>query len=100
MPGYEERVMKRAHKAAKNMILVIIAFLVQWSASTVYGIWRAANVPMTLPLLQTAMISANIGGILNGIVFAILRHQKRSQNKDESPCSPKPTPLSISVSAP
>ena len=79
MPGYKERVVERAHKAANNMILLIVAFLVQWIATTIYGIWRALGIPMPLTLLQTAMISVNMGGILNCVVFTILRSQKMKQ---------------------
>ena len=85
MPGYQECVVKRAHKAAQNMTLLIVAFSVQWIASTIYGIWRALDIPVPLQLMQTAMTAANVGGVLNGIVFAILRHQKISQQKEELP---------------
>ena len=77
--GYERRVTKRAHKAAKNMILLVVTFLIQWCPVSVYGLWMALNNSLApLELLESGIVSANIGGLLNGIVFLILRFQQKN----------------------
>ena len=82
LKGYERRVTKRAHKAAKNMILFVSAFLIQWCPVGVFTLWTALHNVAPLPVLQCGIISSNIGGLLNGFVFMVVRHQQKKSRRN------------------
>lgn len=70
---------KASHKAAKTMSLFVTAFFIQWWAMGVYGVWQLfATVPQVL--FQAVTTFSNLGGVLNGIVFIII---KKRQNATE-----------------
>ena len=60
LPGYEKRVRKRSYETAKNMIMMILAFLIQWLLPSVYGLWRALDIPTPLSLYYGVVISSNM----------------------------------------
>ncbi|XP_062595460.1 uncharacterized protein LOC134256815 [Saccostrea cucullata] len=70
---------RKSAQAAKNMSLFVLVFIIQWWALVVYGAWQMAveNVPLEMFLLVTTF--SNIGGVLNGIVFLLMRRNKKRQ---------------------
>ncbi|XP_021344365.1 uncharacterized protein LOC110444301, partial [Mizuhopecten yessoensis] len=74
--GRQASTVRASHKIARTMSLFVTAFFVQWWAMALYGIWQlaTADVPQTLFHLVTTF--SNIGGILNGIIFVIIRRRK------------------------
>lgn len=73
--GENAAAIKASHKAAKNMSLFVTAFFVQWWALTVYGAWQlASEVPQIL--FQAVTTFSNLGGVLNGIVFIIIKKRQ------------------------
>ena len=75
------------------MSLFVLVFFIQWSALAVFGIWVmiTKNVPLAMFLLVTSF--SNIGGILNGIVFLIMRRNKTRKT------APKPTVSKLKTGA-
>ncbi|XP_076099867.1 uncharacterized protein LOC143069223 [Mytilus galloprovincialis] len=74
--GKSYKSLEASHRAAKTMSLFVTAFLVQWWAMAMYGIWQwVTDVPQLLFNFVTTF--SNIGGILNGIVFIIIVRRKR-----------------------
>ncbi|KAK3094158.1 hypothetical protein FSP39_024794 [Pinctada imbricata] len=71
----------RSHKAARNMSMFVVAFFVQWCPLTVYGLWQLIA-PVPQLLFQMVTTFSNIGGILNGIVFIILKRRKLMSHKE------------------
>lgn len=70
---------KGAHKAAKTMSMFVMAFFIQWWAMAIYGAWQLVeDVPQLL--FQAVTTFSNLGGVLNGIVFIII---KKRQNTTE-----------------
>lgn len=75
--------------AARNMSLFVLAFFIQWWAMSMFGIWAyVAPVPQVVYHLVTTF--SNIGGILNLIVYVIIRkrlilrkHLKKLKKKAE-----------------
>lgn len=62
------------------MSLFVTAYLIQWWALGLYGMWQlVAEVPQLLFNFVTTF--SNIGGILNGIVFIIIMRRKRIDGK-------------------
>ncbi|KAK3093666.1 hypothetical protein FSP39_018658 [Pinctada imbricata] len=81
--GKDARMIRASHKAARTMSLFVAAFFVQWWAMALYGIWQlVAEVPQTL--FQFVTTFSNIGGILNGIVYIIIRRRKLMGPKESS----------------
>lgn len=80
---------RKSTQAAKTMSLFVLVFFIQWWAAAVYGIWMMAaqTVPFAIFLLVTSF--SNIGGILNGIVFLIMRKNKFRKS------APKPTVVCV-----
>ncbi|XP_033733594.1 uncharacterized protein LOC117322764 [Pecten maximus] len=65
-----------SHRAAKSMSLFVMAFFIQWWAMAFYGVWQLiADVPQAI--FQFVTTFSNIGGILNGIVYIIIRRRGR-----------------------
>ncbi|XP_052103650.1 uncharacterized protein LOC127737158 [Mytilus californianus] len=74
--GKSYKALEASHRAAKTMSLFVAAFLVQWWAMAMYGIWQwITDVPQLLFNFVTTF--SNVGGILNGIVFIIIMRRKR-----------------------
>ncbi|VDI54587.1 uncharacterized protein LOC143066614 [Mytilus galloprovincialis] len=75
---------KGAHKAAKTMSLFVTAFFIQWWAMAIYGAWQLVeDVPQLL--FQAVTTFSNLGGVLNGIVFIIIK--KRQNTTEQEPKS-------------
>ena len=63
------------------MSLFVTAFFVQWWALTVYGAWQlASEVPQIL--FQAVTTFSNLGGVLNGIVFIIIKKRQSATDAE------------------
>ena len=64
-----------AIKAAQSMSLFVVAFFVQWSSGGVFAAWALFD---TVPIVLFHLITIfnNIGGVLNLIVYVIVRRKK------------------------
>jgi len=80
--GNSSTAIKASHRAARNMFLFLTAFFIQWWAVAVYGVWLLFG-EAPFALLQVVTIFSNIGGVLNGVVYAIIRHRRRVTESDE-----------------
>ncbi|XP_057309262.1 uncharacterized protein LOC130647427 [Hydractinia symbiolongicarpus] len=77
LSGQNSNAVRSSHRAAKNMSLFVAAFFMQWWATVVYGVWQIfTDVPQEL--IQCVTTFSNIGGILNGIVYVIIRRRNGS----------------------
>lgn len=74
--------MRASHRAARAMSLFVAAFLIQWWAMGLYGIWALVddeNVPQALFHLVTTF--SNIGGCLNLAVYCLIRRRHLGQGE-------------------
>jgi len=77
--GREAKRVRASHRAARTMSLFVTAFFIQWWAMSVYGIVQVSSqIEVPIELFQFVTTFSNVGGILNGIVYVIIR---RSQEK-------------------
>ncbi|XP_060077116.1 adhesion G protein-coupled receptor E1-like [Ylistrum balloti] len=74
---------KASHRAARNMFLFLTAFFVQWWALAVNGIWFLFDVP-PVALFQIVTTFSNIGGVLNLLVYLVIRRRKRALTPTET----------------
>jgi hypothetical protein len=72
--GTQTKSMTANHNAARSMSLFVLAFIIQWWAMAVNGVWAFVN-PDGVPTAVFHFVTtfSNIGGILNLIVFIIIR---------------------------
>lgn len=80
--GASSSASRASHRAARNMILFLLAFFVQWWAATVFGIWLLFQEPPMI-LFQMVTTFSNIGGVLNGITYAIIRRRQTTIKPDD-----------------
>ncbi|XP_062595501.1 uncharacterized protein LOC134256848 [Saccostrea cucullata] len=70
---------RKALQSARTMSLFVFVFIIQWWAAAVYGTWKQFNDNVPLGIIVPAVTFSNIGGILNGIVFLIMRRNRQRQ---------------------
>ncbi|KAK3092937.1 hypothetical protein FSP39_009115 [Pinctada imbricata] len=76
--GKEAATIRASHRVAGTMTIFVMAFLIQWWAMAIYGVWQlVGNVPQVL--FQFVTTFSNTGGVINGIVYIIIR--RRNSNK-------------------
>lgn len=75
LSGQSSNVVRSSHRAAKNMSLFVAAYFIQWWATALYGVWQLLE-DVPLVLFQFVTTFSNIGGILNGIVYVVIRKRK------------------------
>ncbi|XP_062614328.1 uncharacterized protein LOC134276060 [Saccostrea cucullata] len=86
--GQEVATTRSAIKAGKTMLLFVTAFFIQWWPLSLYGIWQLIA-PVPLAVFQFVITFSNVGGVLNGIVYIIIRRrrtkmkQKKTMKKKE-----------------
>ena len=66
---HTNELLKASHRAARSMSMFVAAFIIQWWALALYGIWQLAVDEVPMFVFQLATTFTNIGGILNGIVY-------------------------------
>ncbi|XP_052067164.1 uncharacterized protein LOC127706548 [Mytilus californianus] len=73
--GSAAQSIKCVHKSARNMSLFVAVFLIQWFPLAVYSITALlGEIPEVIMYL--AISFTNIGGVLNGMVFIIIKRRK------------------------
>ena len=75
--GQEAATIRASLQAAKTMSLFVTAFFAQWWAMALYGIWQMIA-PVPQVLFQFVTTFSNVGGILNGVVYIIIRRRRAS----------------------
>ncbi|XP_062614359.1 uncharacterized protein LOC134276089 [Saccostrea cucullata] len=73
--GQEVATKRAAIKAGKTMMLFVTVFFIQWWSLSLYGIWQLIA-PVPLALFQLMTTFSNLGGVLNGIVYIIIRRRR------------------------
>ena len=74
--GDSSQLLSANFTAARNMSLFVLAFFIQWWAMGMFGVWALVepdHVPQAVFHLVTTF--SNIGGILNLIVYLIIRRR-------------------------
>lgn len=80
--GKNAKSIRASHQAARTMSLFVTAFFAQWWAMALYGMWQLIDENVPQALFQFVTTFSNIGGILNGIVYIIIRRRKTRAIKD------------------
>ncbi|XP_061174419.1 uncharacterized protein LOC133183478 [Saccostrea echinata] len=71
---------QRSARAAKNMSLFVAAYFIQWWALPLHGVWQLVdNTPFEV--LELLAIFTNMGGILNGGVYLIIKKSRIAKVK-------------------
>ncbi|CAG2253631.1 unnamed protein product [Mytilus edulis] len=76
--GHEAQAIKSIHNSARNISLFVSVFLIQWFSLAVYSITALlGRVPEVI--LYMVISLNNLGGVLNGLVFIILKRRRRKK---------------------
>ena len=73
--GNDAKIIRASHRAARTMSLFVAAFLIQWWAMALYGIWQLVDI-VPQGLFQCVTTFSNVGGVLNAIVYIVIRRRK------------------------
>ncbi|XP_061173517.1 uncharacterized protein LOC133182679 [Saccostrea echinata] len=80
MLGTKAQTLRASHNAAKLMSLFVTVFFIQWWALGIVSIWQNfSKVPQEF--FTVIVIFTNLGGVLNGAVYIIIK-RRRNRNKD------------------
>ncbi|KAH3790100.1 hypothetical protein DPMN_168295 [Dreissena polymorpha] len=77
-------IMKRSHRAARNMSMFVVAFFAQWSGVAVHAVCGLVTPHIHMVLYFLIVFFANIGGLLNLIVFLIIRKSRNAQRSPDN----------------
>ena len=69
------RLTRAAARTARTSLLFVVAFFVQWWAMAVFGVWDLVAAPPEW-FFQAVTTFSNLGGVLNGCVFVIIRRRR------------------------
>lgn len=64
-------------RAARSMSLFVFVFFIQWWPDFVFGIWSLSGKDIPQALFHCMVTFANLGGVLNLIVYVIIRRRHR-----------------------
>lgn len=101
--GDHSQLMSANFTAARNMSLFVVAFFVQWWPAAVFGVWAYVS-PISVPQLLFHFLTTfcNTGGILNLIVYIIIRRRlllhQNAKKKTKAPHATEMSALSSSKS--
>lgn len=75
------RMSSRTRRVARNMILFLLAFFVQYWAAALFGALQlfTHNIPIVIYYFLTTF--TNIGGFLNGLVYIVIRRRFLQRDK-------------------
>ena len=76
LSGRKASVERGSRRAVKNMTLFVAVFILQWIPLVAKAIWQQSeqqSIPFSF--YQCVILFSNIGGILNGIVFFIIKRR-------------------------
>ena len=81
--GREAQTIRASHSAAKRMSLLVAAFVIQWGVGPACAIWALVSKSSKVPnvVVYGVVVLFNIGGILNGAVYLIIRRRKLTSRK-------------------
>ncbi|KAH3843457.1 uncharacterized protein LOC127876915 isoform X1 [Dreissena polymorpha] len=79
--GKMSTAMRASHRAARAMSMFVAAFFVQWWAMALYGVWNLVVDVVPQPVHHMVTTFSNIGGILNLIVYCIIRKKQLSKGE-------------------
>ena len=82
--GKDSASMRASHQATRNMTLFVLVYFIQWWAAALYGIWQLASSTIPFAITLLAITFTNIGGLLNGIVFIVIRRRKFFSSKESA----------------
>lgn len=82
--GRDAKIIRASHRAARTMSLFVAAFIIQWWAMASYGIIQMTVDEVPLEFFQFVTTFSNIGGILNGIVYIIIRRKSKEKHSEAS----------------
>lgn len=68
--------MRASHRAARAMSMFVAAFFVQWWAMALFGIWGMVTDDIPQPVFHFVTTFSNIGGVLNLIVYVLIRRKQ------------------------
>eukprot|EP00111_Clytia_hemisphaerica_P004024 TCONS_00011531-protein len=80
--------LKASHRAARSMSLFVAAFMTQWWAMALYGIWQLTVKEVPLFVFQLGTTFSNLGGVFNGVVYFFLRRQRIKDSKRDQEYDP------------
>ena len=66
------------------MSLFVTAFIIQWWAMGAFGVIQLVVSEVPFAFFQFVTTFSNIGGILNGIVYIIIRYRKSNERTGPS----------------
>lgn len=76
---------KMKHAAVRAMSLFVLAFIFQWWAMALFGIWVFANPGSVPPAIHhTVTTFSNVGGIVNLGVYLLIRKRVQYQGSASS----------------
>ena len=70
------KVTRASHRAARNMTLFAVSFVVQWWSLPLYGIWELLYDQRNEVVRHITTTFVNLGGLLNFVVFLVIRRRK------------------------
>ena len=74
-----QRVKRASHSAAKHIVIFIAIFTIQWLPMAEYGVWQiSGGSPVPILLIKFLTSFSNVGGILNGFAFLVVRGKSLS----------------------
>ena len=79
--GKMSATMRASHRAARAMSMFVAAFFVQWWAMALFGIWGLASDEVPQPLFHFVTTFSNIGGVLNLVVYVLIRRRQLSKGE-------------------
>lgn len=69
--------MAASHRSARAMSMIVVAFVVQWWAGALFGVWRLVDVNVPQVIVHCVTVFSNIGGVLNlGVYFLTARKRR------------------------
>ncbi|XP_060085151.1 uncharacterized protein LOC132564514 [Ylistrum balloti] len=71
----------RTRRVARNMILFLLAFFVQYWAAALYGAWQLVSDDIPVIVYYFLTTFTNIGGFLNGLVYIVIRRRFLQRDK-------------------
>ncbi|XP_069117978.1 uncharacterized protein [Argopecten irradians] len=76
------RISSRSRRAARNMILFLLAFFVQYWSAVLVGVWELRTPYIPVIVYYLSITFPNIGGFLNGLVFIVIRRRFLQRDKN------------------
>ena len=79
--GKMSATMRASHRAARAMSMFVAAFFVQWWAMALFGVWVMTGDDVPQSVFHFVTTFSNIGGVLNLVVYILIRRRKLSKGE-------------------